>query len=130
MDQTKPDIDLIDWETYKENGSWYVRFTCVAEDAISGMDRIEMHIDDELHETIKWPGPFEFDIKWSKELKTSIFKFEAFDKAGNSDVAIINGSDIKSYSNFYIKQLSNNLILKFLERFPIFQRLLDILGAV
>jgi hypothetical protein len=127
MDQTKPDIDFIDWETYKENGSWYVRFTCVAEDALSGMNRIEMYIDDELHDIITWPGPFEFIVKWSKELKSSIFKFVAFDKAGNLAFDIINGSDIKSYSNIYIKQFSKNLVLQFLERFPILDRLLEFL---
>ena len=102
--------------------------TCVAEDAISGMDRIEMYIDDELHETITGPGPaYQFEIKWSKELKSSIFKFEAFDKAGNSAFNLINGSDIKSCSNNYIKQFSKNLVLQFLERFPILDRLLEFL---
>ena len=130
MDQTNPTMD-VEWETFKQDGLWYVRFTCYITDSISGIDRVEMYIDDELHETITGPGPdYEFTIKWSKEIKTSTFKFVAFDKAGNSDVAIINGSDIKSCSNFYIKQLSSNLILKFLERFSIFQRLFNYLGAI
>ena len=130
IDQTNPIMD-VEWETFKQGGAWYVRFTCTTTDMTSGMDRVEMYIDDELHETITGPvTSYEFTIKWSKDLKTSTFKFVAFDKAGNSDEAIINGSDIKSCSNFYIKQLSNNLVLKFLERFSIFQRLFNYLGAI
>ena len=94
------------------------------------MDRIEMYINDELCDISTGPGPaYEFSIKWSKDLKTSTFKFQAFDKAGNSAYKIINGSDIKSCSNIYIKQLSKNLVLQFLERFTIFQRILDFLGV-
>jgi hypothetical protein len=130
MDQKNPIID-VEWETFKQDGSWYVRFNCYATDSISGIDRVEMYINDELHETITGPEPsYEFTIKWSKDLKTSTFKFVAFDKAGNSASVIINGSDIKSCSNIYIKQLSKNLLIQFLERFSTFQRLLEILGAI
>ena len=130
IDQTNPNMD-VEWEIYKQGGSWYVRFTCVASDVKSKMDRVEMYIDDELHETITGPVPsYEFEIKWSKDLKTSTFKFVAFDIAGNSAFELINGSDIKSCSNIYIKQLSKNLVIQFLERFSIFQRLLDILSKM
>ena len=130
MDQTKPVMDLF-WETYKEGGSWYVRFTCTATDVTSKIDRIEMYIDEELNETITGPGPsYVFEIKWTKDLKTSTFKFEAFDIAGNSASVIINGSDIKSCSNIYIKQFSKNLVIQFLGKISTFQRVLDILGVV
>jgi len=124
MDQKNPIMD-VEWETFIQDGSWYVKFTCTATDTMSSMDRIEMYIDDELHETITGPGPsYEFTIKWSKDLKTSTFKFVAFDRAGNSASVIINGSDIKSCSNIYIKQLRKNLVLQFFERFPLLGHLL------
>jgi len=99
MDQTKPDIKPIEWDAYREGLTWYVKFTCQADDATSGMDRLEMYINDELNETITSPGPtYEFNIEWSSEFKTAMFKFVAFDTAGNSAFQSVNGSDIKSNS--------------------------------
>jgi len=64
MDQTEPDIEYVLWEYYKEDGITYVRLTCDAVDATSGMDRVEMYIDDEHYETIEGSGPiYEFIIE-------------------------------------------------------------------
>jgi hypothetical protein len=113
MDQTKPDLE-IEWNAYMKGLTWYVKFTSQADDATSGMDRVEMHINDELYETITSPGPtYEFNIEWSSESKTAMFKFVAFDKAGNSDFVKIKGSDVNAQSYPYLQyqqsqQSSNN----------------------
>lgn len=109
MDQTKPNVEPITWDAYRKGLTWYVKFTCQADDATSGMDRVEMHINDELNETITSPGPtYEFNIEWSSELKTAMFKFVAFDIAGNSDFVTIDGSDIKSNPISQNSQQSSN----------------------
>jgi hypothetical protein len=126
LDKTKPDIYL-EWDFYKEDDSWTVKFTCYATDALSRIDRVEMYIDDELYATNAGP-PYEFIIKWSRELKNSQFKFVAYDIAGNSDFKMINGHEIKSHPRIQIsnnQQLINLLYLRLLERFkytfPIFR---------
>lgn len=127
MDQTKPDIEA-GWKTYKEDSTWYVKFTINATDALSGMDRVEMYINDTLYKNITGIGPiYEFVIEWSSEYKNTTFKFEAFDKAGNT--AYKNISDVKSLSrsksstNQYIKIW----LLRLLHRFPLFQKFIDII---
>ncbi len=56
IDQTPPEIYLW-WEAYKEGGIWWILFTAIVEDACSGMNRVEFHLNDILQETIVGPGP-------------------------------------------------------------------------
>ena len=109
MDQTKPDVKPIEWDAYMKGLTWYVKFTCQADDATSGMDQVKMYINDELYETITGPGPtYEFNIEWSSEFKTAMFKFVAFDTAGNSAHESVNGSVIKSNPSSQSSQQSSN----------------------
>jgi hypothetical protein len=129
MDQIKPDISAR-WESYKKGLTWYVKFTCDASDRISGMDRVEMYINDELTQNITGSGPYEFVIKWSTKVNTSMFKFVSYDIAGNSAFDLIDGSDVVSRSqvkNRNYQYIISNLLQCLLERFPRVQRLLDFL---
>jgi hypothetical protein len=132
IDKTPPKTSL-KWKVYSnKHGGWYVKFTVNATDAMSGMDRVEMYINDELHETITYPGPnYYFIINWSSEIKTAVFKFIAFDIAGNSVYKLINGSDIKSHprSKSSTYQFVNSWLLRFLDRFLLLQRLLTLQGV-
>jgi len=84
MDQTIPDIEEVQWEAFKEGGDFYVTFTCDAMDATSGMDRVEMYINDVFLDEIVDAGPtYEFTIEWSEEFKTATFWFYHYDKAEN-----------------------------------------------
>jgi hypothetical protein len=96
-DTTPPEIDVT-WEIFKDGCTWYVNFICDAYDEESGIDRIEMFVNDGIHETIVGTMPiYEFIIEWSKAFKTSVFRFVAYNRAGLSTFITINGSDIKSY---------------------------------
>jgi hypothetical protein len=132
IDKTLSELE-VEWETYKEGWNWFCKFTCYAVDTTSGMDRIEMYINDELHETITYPGPvYDFIIKWISEYKNAVFKFIAFDIAGNSVYKLINGSDIKSHprSKSSINQSVNIWLIKWFDRSPFFQRLLTLQGWI
>ena len=84
MDQTEPDIEAVLWDSYKENCRWYITFTCDAVDETSGMDRVEMYIDDEHYQTIEGIGPiYEFVMAWSNKLLGTTLWFHHFDDAGN-----------------------------------------------
>ena len=63
------------------------------------MDRVEMYINESLHETITGSGPtYEFIIEWIDEYRGSSFSFEHYDEAGNMAEDEILGSDINSYA--------------------------------
>ncbi|EMR75080.1 Carboxypeptidase regulatory-like domain-containing protein [Thermoplasmatales archaeon SCGC AB-540-F20] len=129
IDQTPPDIEEVEWETFQEPpifGIWYVTFTCNATDNISGMDRVEMYINEGLHEVITGAGPiYEFEIEWWCILFLDwVFTFVHYDTAGNFTNDSINDSEITPFP--YIK--NNHFAFNgWLERFPILQMILDVL---
>jgi hypothetical protein len=97
-DSTSPDL-VANWEVIRKNQKYYIKFTCEATDSLSGMNRVEMYIDDVLYETIEGPGPiYVFEIKWSSEYKNSKFKFIAHDMAGNSDFKELEDVKNKSFT--------------------------------
>ncbi len=114
-DTTPPEIQVT-WRTYKVDGKWYVEFDCEVYDEESDIDRVEMWIDDGIHETITGSGPdvYIFTIEWSKALKTSVFKFVAYNGAGLSAFVTVDGSDIKSCS--ISRQFTNPLFVQILQR--------------
>ncbi len=130
IDYTSPTIEEVEWETYKEDGWWYCRFTCYAVDSTSGMDRVEFLVHHHpsyhngLHDVIKGSGPFyEFVIQWVFCFCKKVFTFAHYDVAGNSAYDSINESKITSFP------INNNHIIfqVLLERFPRLCRLLDAL---
>ena len=129
IDQLPPDIEEVTWEAFQDPpiyGLWYVTFTVNATDACSGIDRVETFINDGEHEIIVGAGPtYEFIIEWSPVFKSVTFWFYCYDEAGNVASVSVNGSDIKSYS---YSQSYRTLFLRWLDRFPLLQCLLDILG--
>ncbi|MCK5261436.1 MAG: hypothetical protein KAJ44_04590 [Thermoplasmatales archaeon] len=59
IDQTKPLIDLT-WESYKEDGIWYVIFSAYCSDATSGMNYVEFYKNDLLMHT-DYEEPYEWN---------------------------------------------------------------------
>jgi len=110
MDQTVADIEEVAWESFQDPpiyGLWYVTFTCDATDATSGMDRVEMFINDGFHEEIVGAGPiYEFTIEWSAAFKSCTFWFYHYDVAGNVIADDLPGDEPVSYAN-YQQQQSN-----------------------
>lgn len=107
-DSTPPDTNAY-WKIIRRNQKYYIKFTCEATDELSGMNKVEMYIDDELYETIEGPGPtYVFEIVWTDEYKNATFKFIAYDMAGNSYSVEL--KDVKSKS--IINSMINNLKLK------------------
>jgi hypothetical protein len=98
-DDTTPPIIEVTWELFKFDRKWYVKFNCTAYDNESGVDLLELYVDDKFI-TIIFPGPvpdnYRYIHEWSKTLKACIFKFVAYNSAGLSAFVEIDGSDIKS----------------------------------
>ena len=85
IDQTPPDIDLVYEYTGDPIQGWEFLFTATATDDISGMDRVEFYLNDELQDTVYGPGPI---YQWSFWLRppfpTITVKVVGYDKAENS----------------------------------------------
>jgi len=125
IDQTPPYIEEVEWETWKESWYWYCKFTCNATDNTSGMDRVEMYCNDGFHEINKSSGPiYEFIIELVPHFCDIVFIFKHYDVAGNSAIDSINESEITSF--LYSKN-NHFTFIGWLERFPILQKILDVL---
>jgi len=108
IDMIEPNIEEVQWEAYKEGFRWHILFTCTANDATSGMNRVEMFVDDEFYEIQKSNGPtYEFTILWENKLKEVVFNFMHYDNAGNCEIDEVKGSDVDSYSTY------QNCIIKY-----------------
>ena len=83
IDQTSPDIELY-YEAYKKRCKWYVTFTAICSDATSGINRVELYINDGLVSTDD-KEPYEWTFEWSDIFEYVLIKAVAFDNAGNSD---------------------------------------------
>jgi hypothetical protein len=107
MDQTLPviDDDGVHWEAFQDGlfGDWYVRFWTNATDVTSDMDRVEMYINEGLHETNASPdgARYDFVIMWSTAFETVTFSWRHFDRAGWDTYDEILGNEPfeKSYSS-------------------------------
>jgi len=95
MDQLPPDIEEVTWESFQDPpiyGLWYVTFTVNATDACSGMDRVEMFVNDGVHEIIVGAGPtYEFTTEWWTVFMRVTFRFYCCDEAGNVASVLVNG---------------------------------------
>jgi hypothetical protein len=84
MDQTVPDVvfsyELLGWTP--RNG-WLFEFTAIAVDAMSGMDRVEFFLNNELQEIIEDPGPeYIWTLYYTPIPGNAVFRATAYDKAG------------------------------------------------
>ncbi len=127
IDQTIPDIDLV-YEYTGSRGGGVLEFTVTADDALSGMDRVEFYLNDILQDTIVGHGPV---YKWSwLYTGPTVIKAEAFDQAGNMAWDEIKNPKVSRNS---IQQSTHPLFLRFLERFqllerfPLLERLLNLI---
>ena len=131
MDQTVPDISL----SYEIAGGnkwqgWDFEFTATANDDMSGMDRVEFYLNNELQETIFGQGP---EYKWTiryNPLPNAIFKVTGYDKAGlfNSDEIIDPTKNTHNIPRIYqIFNIEENnyggFYLTLIEKFPILKML-------
>jgi hypothetical protein len=116
IDSTAPTCDLQHDEYKDEAGTWFVHFQAIANDATSGMNRVEFFIDGALQLTDD-TGPFEWTIEWDPDYKTKTFYAYAYDNAGNSADDNVPGSEIpignskpKDHSQTKTKTLSRTLV--------------------
>jgi hypothetical protein len=91
IDKSKPDIDLI-YEKI-EDGTLQVKFTAVASDSISGIQKVEFYIGANLEGTLT-AAPFTWTITWDDAYKTQTFKAKVFDAACNTAEDSVFGGDI------------------------------------
>ena len=120
IDQTPPTIEI----TWEVSGGDLI-FTATCSDATSGVDRVEFYINDGLAFTDN-TEPYVWI--WPYQGPSFTFKFIAFDMAGNSAFAIVKDSDVESHSNSQSsRQYSNPIFLKLLEKFPLLERLVNLL---
>ncbi len=114
IDKTVPEVDL----AYEVGGNklqgWKFTFTAIATDVMSGMDRVEFYLNNELQETVTGPGPeYKWTIKYNP-LPKAIFKATAYDKAGlfNSDEIIDPRTSSHNYLKYQQIPISNKHILQ------------------
>jgi len=97
------DKDGVHWEAFQDapGGDWHVRFWTNASDELSGMDRVEMYINEGLYEVNSSPdGPYyKFIIKWSNAFETVTFTFVHYDKVGNTVVDEVLGNSPSNLQN-------------------------------
>jgi hypothetical protein len=91
MDQTDPTIDLT-YECIEGNPiqGWLMRFTAIATDATSGMDRVEFFLNDKHQSTVTGPGDtYQWEFRYFQDFSVDI-RADAYDIAGNmaSDIVI------------------------------------------
>jgi hypothetical protein len=125
MDQTAPTVDLV-YEIIGGNPlqGWEFLLTITTIDETSGMERVEIYVNDELIETIYGPGPtYDWIYRIYNQQGINI-KVIGYDIAGNGgyDEIKVKNKDI------VIKQSIHPFFLKFYDRYPFFQDLLNILG--
>jgi len=111
IDKTPPETSL-EYETWKEDCKWYVKFIFNVTDSTSGAGgRVEWSLNDVIQKIDEGLGPtYEWTIKWSPDYRHSyvIFKATTWDKAGNQANESTKGSDIKSYPFSQSSQQSLN----------------------
>jgi len=130
IDKTAPEMD-VKWDVEKIGWSkWRITFTINIANETSGIDRIEIFLNDALQDTITGPGP---TYSWSFVISGDLYitlKFIAWDQACNQVIVIVNSSEINTFpsirSNTY--QIKSVGFSHFFERFPLIQCYLDILG--
>ena len=126
IDKTPPEIIIEYNKTKINNKEWLLDFNFIVTDETSGVDRIDIYLNDILQETITGPGPdYEWEFKYSGGLEITI-GVGAWDNACNYGY-----DEIKiKLSKIKMVKLSNPMLFQFFERFPLLGYFLDILGGI
>jgi hypothetical protein len=97
-------------------------------DNCSGIERIDLFINDELQETIPGSGPeYVWTFRYNKRIPKLFYKIRVYDFAGHYSDIIINSSDIHTKSRInHFEQYSNNVLFRwFFNRFALIDKLLN-----
>ena len=97
-------------------------------DNCSGIERIDLFINDELQDTIPGSGPeYVWTFRYNKRIPKIFYKIRVYDFAGHYSDIIINSSDIHTKSRInHFEQFSNNVLFRwFFNRFALIERLLN-----
>jgi hypothetical protein len=97
IDKTKPTVDLI-YEKI-EDGTLQIKFTAVASDATSGVQKVEFSYGT-FTDTIETP-PFVWIVTWDASMKTQTFKAKVYDGACLTAEDTIFGGDIPTAKAFF-----------------------------
>ena len=126
IDKTPPEIIIEYNKTKINNKEWLLEFNFIVTDETSGVDRIDIYLNDILQETITGPGPdYKWQFKYSGGLEITI-GVGAWDNACNYGY-----NEIKiKLSKIKIMKLSIQMFLQFFESYLLIAHLLDILGAI
>jgi len=120
IDKTPPEIIIEYNKTKINNKEWLLDFTFIVIDYTSGVDRIDIYLNDILQETITEPGPdYSWQFKYSIGLEITI-GIGAWDNACNYGYKEI----IIKLNKISMTQLYNKIFLQFFERFPLLGHLL------
>jgi hypothetical protein len=130
IDKTPPDV-TVEWDVERIGWrKWRITLYIIAEDGISGMDRVEFFLNEGHQSTVSGAGP---TYAWSFVIHGGIpfsIKVVVYDIAGHSTIVIVNDTDISTYSfdkGIFTSQSNQLVLIKFFEMVPFIQRLLDIL---
>jgi hypothetical protein len=122
IDKTPPEI-IIDYDVTKTGwNEWTIDVNFTVIDNLCIQPRLDIHLNGVLQDTVTGPGPF---YTWSFTIKGILLTTVG---AGAMDCAghyVYNETEIK-YSRNRIQQLTHPLLLRFLDHFPLLQRLLYI----
>ena len=118
IDQTPPEIQFY-YKYFRKQFQWYIKFIAIANDTMSGMDKVEFYADNHLVD-LDMEEPYEFTFLYSEIFGYLDLKVVAYDKAGNTnyddDPRPVSYPISQSYSSQQlnsqqINQLLQNLIL-------------------
>ncbi len=81
IDKTPPNVTF-EWDIGGDNGQKIIIFTFNSNET-SGVDRVEMYINDGLWATVEGSGPeYVFEMEWPNAFKNVIITFIIYDRAG------------------------------------------------
>ena len=131
IDKTPPEMIVNISKIKDEWHKWWVIVNVTFTDNLSGvvydsMDRIEFYLNDVLQDTVTGPGPdYTWKFLYSGGLKITIgVGAHICDKAGNCD-DLFNETQIY-FSRNRNQLFMNQIFLRFLDHFPLLQRILNI----
>jgi hypothetical protein len=107
IDKTPPDPVDVEVIVIEENGRYILVFKIKGYDNCSGIDRVEMLINEGLHETVTGTGPtYTLEIQWTETIKSITITLVLYDRAGHSATINI------SFQDYFLFGRIENLTMK------------------